>query len=155
MSPMRAKVELSKEKEFDESGHLILRAGSVPLRTEMFPESFYLALDPGIRFAVRVLHAHGIETCQSCQGGSDPKRPDRGHAYPVPTIDMVACGDDARGFAALACLQTYGLPVATVGIVWPIKNGYPYEKLWRITFWRTMEDRVNETPMFLYGYQAQ
>ena len=142
-------------KEFDASDHLVLRAGKVPLRTVIYPESFYQGLDPGIRFPVRVLHAHGIETCQSCQGGPDPKRPDRGHAYEVPTIDMIAIGDDAMGFAALAYLQGCGLPVRTVGIVWAIKNGLPYEKLWRITFWRTMEDRANDKLMFLYGYQAQ
>lgn len=42
----------------------------IPWRTKMMPDSWYLKLDRGIRFAVRVLHARGFETCQSCQGGA-------------------------------------------------------------------------------------
>ena len=44
--------------------------------------------------------------------------------------------------------------VDEVSIVWPIANGVPYEKLWRITFARTMESRGDERPMFVYGYRA-
>lgn len=115
----------------------------------MMPESFYLSLDVGIRFAVRVLHATaGIETCQSCQGG-------KGHSYDRPTVDMIASGSDAKGFAALAALVDYGLPVADIAILWNIKNGLPYEKLWRITFTETMESRADEKPIFVWSYRAQ
>jgi hypothetical protein len=114
----------------------------------MMPEKFYMALDPGIRFAVRVLHATGFETCQSCQGG-------KGHAYLEPSIDAVATADDATGFGALAALRDYGLPVSALAIIWPVRNGLPYEKLWRIAFARTMEERANETPIFLYRYTAK
>jgi hypothetical protein len=110
-----------------------------------WPEKSYKSLDPGIRFAVRVLHVAGFETCQSCQGG-------KGHAYSEPTIEMRALADDAVGFGAIAALQQYGLPVADVSIVWPLRNGLPYEKLWRITFFKTMEDRANEAPV-AYGPQ--
>lgn len=113
---------------------------------------WYESLDPGIRFAVKVLHAATIETCQSCQGGPDPERPDRGHAYPIPTIDMIAGRDDAIGFAAVAALQQYGLPVRDLSIVWNIHNGLPYERLWRVTFWMTMEARADEWPIFIFGY---
>jgi hypothetical protein len=126
-----------------------------PLRTMMMPPQWYDGLDKGIRFAVRILHAHGFETCQSCQGGADPARPHRGHAYDRPTVDMVATGDDALGFGALATLQDFGLRVRDISILWNIKNGLPYEKLWRITFWETMESRADEVPMFVWGYQAQ
>ena len=102
-----------------------------------WPEKSYRSLDPGIRFAVRVLHARGLETCQSCQGG-------KGHAYDHPTVDLIARADDAAGFGALAALTDFGLPVAELQIVWPIRNGLPYEKLWRVTFLRTMEDRAIE-----------
>lgn len=119
------------------------------LRDMMMPESFYQALDPGIRFAVRVLHAAGyVETCQSCQGG-------KGHSYDRPTIDMLAGSADAKGFMALAALVDYGLPVADVAILWNIHNGVPYEKLWRITFTKSMESRADEKPMFVYGYRIQ
>jgi hypothetical protein len=126
-----------------------------PVRDHMMPEAFYQGLDVGIRFAVRVLHAAGIETCQSCQGGPDQLRPDRGHAYVVPTIDMIAGADDAIGFASLRALQAYGLPVDTLSIVWNISNGLPYEKLWRVTFSKTMADRADETPIFVSCYRAR
>ncbi len=127
-----------------------------PVRDHMMPEAFYQGLDVGIRFAVRVLHAAGgVETCQSCQGGPDPTRPDRGHAYAVPTVDMIAGADDAVGFAALQALHAYGLPVDTLSIVWNIRNGLPYEKLWRVTFSTTMADRADETPTFVSCYRAR
>ncbi len=98
---------------------------------------------------MRVLHAAGsLETCQSCQGG-------KGHAYDRPTIDMVARGDDANGFRALAALVEYGLPVADLAILWNIKHGLPYEKLWRITFSETMDARADEKPMFVCSYRAE
>ena len=125
-----------------------------PLRDMMMPESFYQGLDPGIRFAVRVLHAAGFETCQSCQGGPDPSRPDRGHAYDHPSVDLVTTSTDAKGFGALYALYEYGLPVWQVSIVWSVKNGLPNEKLWRIEFSKTMEDRANDKPMFIHGYRA-
>jgi hypothetical protein len=132
----------------DEAGHLLL-SKAVPLRSKVFLESFYRGIDAGIRFPLRVLHAHGFETCQSCQGG-------KGHAYLEPTIDMVAGGaSDSEGIAALGPLAAYGLPVSTVGIIWNIEQGLPYEKLWRITFRTTMEDRANDKPIFIWGYQAQ
>lgn len=113
----------------------------------MASEDFYRQLDAGIRFPVRILHAAGFDTCQSCQGGV-------GHSYPDPTIDLVARGDDANGFGALDALRDYGLPVSTVAIVWNIQNGLPFEKLWRITFVKSMEDRADEEPIFIYGYET-
>lgn len=110
----------------------------------VWPEQEYQELDAGIRFAVRVLHARGVETCQSCQGGP-------GHAYPEPTVELQALADDALGFIALAALQEYHLPVTSLSITWRVANGMPYEKLWRITFFRTMEDRADEIPLLTYG----
>jgi hypothetical protein len=120
----------------------------MPVRDHMWPDASYKALDRGIRFAVRVLHASGFDTCQSCQGG-------KGHAYFEPTIEMVATGDDANGFGALAALRAYGLPVNAVALVWPVHvhNGTPYEKNWRITFSKTMEDRADDVPMFIRCYR--
>ncbi len=116
--------------------------------TYVADEAFYAELDAGIRFAVRVLHARGFETCQSCHGGV-------GHAYDVPTVDLVAAGRDATGFAALAALVDYGLPVDGIALYWPVANGLPYERLWRITFWKTMDDRADEKPNFIHGAQSQ
>lgn len=117
-----------------------------PFRNMMWPDKAYRSLDPGIRFAVRVLHANGFETGQSCQGGD-------GHAYHEPTIEWPALGDDA-GFGALDALQSYGLPVNSVSIVWLIRNGVPFEKNWRVTFRQTMEDRANDRPSFVFSYRA-
>lgn len=113
----------------------------------VWSEKSYRSLDRGIRFAVRVLHASGFDTCQSCQGG-------KGHAYDRPTVEMIATGEDALGFGALEALQAYGLPVDAVAIVWSIRHGLPYEKNWRVTFSQTMEDRANEVPAFVYSYCA-
>lgn len=111
-------------------------------RSMMKREEFYRGLDPGIRFAVRVLHSAGIETCQSCQGGE-------GHAYDNPTIDLIAGADEARGFAAIAALSEYGIPVIELAIVWPMCHGHPYEKLWRIVLKHAIPDRADERPIFI------
>jgi hypothetical protein len=123
------------------------RQNRTPMRDKMWSDKSYENLDPGIRFAVRVLHAAGFETCQSCQGG-------KGHAYDRPTIEMISTGSDAEGFGALAALQAYGLPVADIAIRWPVRNGLPYERLWCITFTVAMEDRADHKPMFVCGYRS-
>lgn len=122
----------------------------IPLRTKVWdgPDA-YAGIDAGIRFAVRLLHAHGFDTCQSCEGGD-------GHAYDVPTVDMIAGPSDATGFGALSALAGYGLPVSTIGQVWSVDAlGRPYGEVWRITFWRPFPERADEQPMFVWGYQAQ
>lgn len=53
------------------------------------------ALDDGIRAAVRVLRTAGVETFESCEGGSD-------HAYPVPTVRFH--GNAGAGWQARAAL---------------------------------------------------
>ena len=120
---------------------------SGPYRDNMAPDDFYQQLDPGIRFAVRVLHAHLIETSQSCQGGF-------GHPYDHPSIDLIAGAEDAQGFAALAALTGYGLDVAELQIVWSIKHGAPYQKLWRIELVKAHPERADELPNFVHCYRA-
>lgn len=121
----------------------------IPLRTKMWAGAHdYDGIDAGVRFAVRVLHSHGVETCQSCEGGA-------GHAYPVPTVDLLAGPNDAAGFLALAFLHTYGLPVASVAKHWSVQDGMPYEMLWRVEFAHAFPERADDEPMFLWGYQAQ
>ncbi len=118
------------------------------MKTHMREEAFYCGLDAGIRFAVRVLHAAGIETCQSCQGGE-------GHAYHEPSIDLPVSSDDAQGFAALAALKSYGIDVLTVGMVWTVNDGLPRDLVWRIELRRTYPDRADERPIFVTGYVGQ
>lgn len=114
----------------------------------MMPPSFYASLDPGIAFAVRVLHASGIETCQSCQGG-------KGHAYAEPAIDFQDTVEGAAGFAALAALAAYGLPVSSVQKVWDVVNGDVSGFLWRVTFSRAMPEFATRAPIFVWGSQAR
>lgn len=130
------------------TARLAKRSRTTPFRNKLGSPEFYTSLDPGIRFAVKVLHARGIDTCQSCQGG-------KGHCYDRPTIDMETSDDDAWGFAALAALRDYGLSVRDVSLLWRISHGLPFERLWRITFWKPMQDRADEEPIFVFGYQAQ
>lgn len=95
-----------------------------------------------------MLHANGIETCQSCEGGD-------GHAYDHPTVDLLA-GEDSLGFAAVAVLVDHGLPVRDVAQVWRLdKLGRPVETIWRITFKSDFPDKADTVPMFIWGYQAQ
>lgn len=104
-------------------------------------DEWYEKIDVGIRFAVRILHAAGIETCQSCEGGP-------GHAYDRPTIDLPA-GNRADGFAALAALASYGLDVLDVAILWPVISGLPSERIWRITLRQGVSERAEERPIFV------
>lgn len=118
------------------------------IRTNMQEEAFYQGLDKGIRFPVRALHAAGIETCQSCEGGGE-------HAYDQPSIDIPTSSDDSRGFAALAALRDYGIDVRDVSLVWPVRNGLPSAKLWRITLRQTYPERADDLPGFVNGYVGQ
>ncbi len=120
---------------------------AMPLLNWMCSEEFYAQLDPGIRFAVRLLHAHGVETGQSCEGGE-------GHAYDHPSIDLNGQPDDGNGFAALAVLNAYRLPVRSVEYVWGVCRGIPTpEAHWRVTFRRPMADRADDHPMFIHHYR--
>jgi hypothetical protein len=111
------------------------------------PEEMYAGLDPGIRFAVRVLNAQGIDTCQSCEGGP-------GHSYDRPSVDLAAGASDATGFAALAAAVDYGLPVDSLARVWNVENGLPYETIWRLTFSQAMPERADELPLFTWHYEV-
>src|SRR5690348_7335190 len=86
---------------------------TMPLWTKMWVPEHYEGLDPGIRFAVKVLHANGIETGQSCEGGD-------GHAYDRPTVDLAGGVDGSEGFAALHYLSQYGLPVQDIAMLWDV-----------------------------------
>lgn len=82
-------------------------------------------LDNGIVDAVNVLQGAGIETFESCEGGS-------GHAYPEPTVRFH--GDQAEGFKALAAAMRGGLSVSELRRVWPLLDGEPTGPWWELTF---------------------
>lgn len=84
-------------------------------------------LDPGIRHYVLILRSQGVETCQSCEGGT-------GHSYPEPTIEF--WGGRGEGPRAVAVAMTYGLPIAELRRVWSVLDGELVGPLWAITFSR-------------------
>lgn len=110
-------------------------------------DRWYQGLDEGIRFAVRVLHARGIETAQSCEGGER-------HSYDHPTVDLIGAQPGA-GFAALAALTEYGLRVRDLALLWTVRYGLPSESFWRLTLWQPWPERADEKPMFSWSYEAR
>jgi len=92
---------------------------------EQFMNNYDPPLDPGIASAVRVLSDAGVETFESCQGGT-------GHAYPDPTVRFH--GDQAEGFKALAVAIQGGLQVAELRRVWPLQDNEPTGPWWELTF---------------------
>jgi len=88
-------------------------------------ERWLAQLDPGIAPLVDALDAAGIETFESCEGGS-------GHAFPEPTIRFY--GNKGEGFRALALAITFDLPVSELRRYWQIVNGEPEGPHWELTF---------------------
>src|SRR5688500_9397102 len=82
-------------------------------------------LDSGIADQVEVLCAAGVETFESCEGGS-------GHAYPEPTVRFY--GDQAEGFRALSVAMRAGLGPTELRRVWPILDEEPTGPWWELTF---------------------
>jgi hypothetical protein len=87
--------------------------------------SFDPPLDAGIASAVVTLAAAGVETFESCEGGS-------GHAYPEPTVRFH--GDQAEGLRALAVAMRAALPVRELRRVWPVLDNEPTGPWWELTF---------------------
>jgi len=89
-------------------------------------------LDPGIAAAVRVLRNEGVETVQSCEGGS-------GHSFPEPTVRFD--GDRAEGYRALEIIlrrRRIGqleLRPRQLRRVWDIVDGELVGPLWELTWW--------------------
>ncbi len=84
-------------------------------------------LDKGIRRAVEVLQANGVETFESCEGGP-------GHAYPEPTVAFY--GTIGAGWAAIKVCLDHGLPVLSLRMVWDVLEGLPTGPHWEVTFRR-------------------
>lgn len=98
-----------------------------------------LDLDPGIRFAVRVLLAAGVETNQSCQGGE-------GHCAPEPFVDFD--GGPYEGFHAFNAVMNEGLPVLRLDRMWTLSNGELTGPLWRLIFRRPSLEWADRHPSF-------
>ena len=84
-------------------------------------------LDPGIERAVVILHQHGIETYESCQGGE-------GHACPSPTV--LFHGTYADGFRALSIALAHGMPVSELQRFWSVQDHEPVGPHWKLVFYK-------------------
>jgi hypothetical protein len=83
-------------------------------------------LDRGIKRAVEILEAAGVETFESCEGGP-------GHAFTEPTIRFH--GTPAAGWHCLKVCLDNGLPVLCVRRVWYIEyDNEPTGPKWEVVF---------------------
>lgn len=98
-----------------------------------------LNLDPGIAEAVRILREHGVETCQSCEGGEE-------HPYPEPTVAFTSGTGMGEGMRALGIALIHGLPVSRLQCVWNVCEGIPDERVWELVFSRKLLPRSKYNP---------
>ncbi|SRR6266702_4757643 len=84
-------------------------------------------IDAGIKDAVLILRANGIETVESCQGGE-------GHAFAEPTVRF--SGGKDEGYRALSVALQNGLKVVELRRVWPVLDCEPTGPYWDLTFVR-------------------
>ena|ERR1039458_580647 len=88
--------------------------------------------DPGIHRAVHVLQAAGVETFESCQGGSD-------HSYPAPAVRF-GVGRPEEGWKALAVCLTFEFPVLRLRLCWDVEHGHvPTGPYWEIVFSKPLD----------------
>ena len=86
----------------------------------------YSTLDPGIRRAVQALIEAGIETFESCEGGS-------GHSYPEPAVRFH--GGTGEGWRALGvCLALHLEPTNLRRVWYVLDRNDPTGPYWEITF---------------------
>jgi hypothetical protein len=87
-----------------------------------------MQLDRGIRNTVERLRKAGVETYESCEGGS-------GHAYPEPTIAFH--GGPGAGWQALSLCLDWKLPVSELRRVWDVLDrNDPTGPHWHLVFKR-------------------
>lgn len=124
-------IDDPKPKPTAYSGRCAQCPGRTPYRSD--PEALQcarddfasLGLDEGIREAVAILFANGVETFESCEGGP-------GHAFPEPTIRFE--GQTSEGFRVLSVALENGLPVRALRRVWHVMDGIPHGPWWELTF---------------------
>jgi len=109
--------------------------GNCPCRTPFMADPERLArarelefeppLDEGIREIVLTFIAHGIQTCESCEGG-------QGHSYPEPTVRFE--GDESEGLRAAAVALAYGMRISKLRRVWGVTLGTLHGPWWEAIF---------------------
>ncbi|KKN57918.1 hypothetical protein LCGC14_0557490 [marine sediment metagenome] len=88
-------------------------------------EAILTNADPAIREALQVLLDAGIETFESCQGGSE-------HSFHKPTIRFH--GNNMEGFRAYAAASNCGLRVYALRRVYDIVDGELTGPWWELVF---------------------
>lgn len=88
-------------------------------------KDLYKSVDAGISKEVEVLISGGVETFESCEGGS-------GHAYPEPTIRFH--GERSEGWKALSVALQSNLNVYALRRIWTINDGEPIGAYWEMVF---------------------
>ena len=88
-------------------------------------KEFSPPLDRGIEREVEILVEGGIETYESCEGGT-------GHNYPEPTVRFH--GERSEGFKALAIALQNDLKPSSLRRIWEIVDGEPAGPEWEMTF---------------------
>ncbi|PYP87685.1 MAG: hypothetical protein DMG65_16575 [Candidatus Angelobacter sp. Gp1-AA117] len=116
-----------------------------PSRTPLRPDpdalqrgqqlQFEPPLDEGIRDIVLALIAGGVETFESCEGGS-------GHSFPEPTVRFE--GAASEGLRAMSVALANGLPVFRLRRVWGIIDGAIHGPWWEMTF-----DPPKDSPLWV------
>ena len=84
-----------------------------------------LDLDAGIAPIVLIFRQAGIETFESCEGGT-------GHPFPVPTIRFH--GGRGDGVCAYSVAMNHDLPMVELRRVWDILDGEITGPFWEATF---------------------
>jgi hypothetical protein len=82
-------------------------------------------IEQGIRYAVDVLRAGGIDTFESCEGGE-------GHACALPTVRFH--GGAYEGYRAFAVAMERGLPVRHLRYAFTATNGHLESPCWELVF---------------------
>jgi hypothetical protein len=94
-------------------------------------------LDPKIARIVHTLRDSGVETFESCQGGS-------GHSFLEPTVRFH--GELGEGFRALGVALLHGFPVTSLRRCWAIyPDGEPVGPQWELTFSETALAKLEES----------
>jgi hypothetical protein len=92
------------------------------------PDESEWALDAGIRRAVLILRAGGIETFESCESGD-------GHSFLEPTVRFH--GDSWAGYKAFAIAMENGLAVSELRRAYAAQDGQLNGPWWEMTFRHT------------------
>ena len=84
-----------------------------------------MPLDRGIARYVNVLREEGVETFESCQGGT-------GHCFPEPTVRFF--GAQSEGYKAVAIAMSHGLPVSSIRRYYDVVDGVLDGPRWEMVF---------------------